>query len=311
MLRARALRKLLGGRHRDPVIAYIWDPEFWPVARRLDPDTVVYHKRDRYPIIGKPTLRQRRLEESLIRSAHLKLAVSPEIIEADPIHHGFEVLENGVDFEPFRAAAEVRGNDVPEAILSIPGPRIGYVGSINQKLDFGLLTELVGTMPEANFVFVGPIQSDETTQSGVATLRQHPNVRFLGSVEFTALPSYVANLDVGLMPYRTDHDVWSHFCSPLKLPEYLAAGIPVVSSGIPAARRWGGHLEIADSAQEWSAKIHRQLRPDVALERAARIESVRHLCWSCRAADVLARLNLDRASAHAPRGDRSQRHPPA
>ncbi len=129
---------------------------------------------------------------------------------------------NGVDVSRFEGVHVVPGD-----VASLSGPVLGYVGVIQERLDVEGLLVLAKELPEASIVLVGPVSSEEH----VRTLRSVANIHFLGERPASAIPSYVDAFDVCLVPHLDDELTRS--MDPLKVYEYLAAGKPVVASGLP------------------------------------------------------------------------------
>ena len=107
-----------------------------------------------------------------------------------------------------------------------------------------------------------------------------PNVHFLGVRPVTEIPSIVASWDVGIIPYRVNDETRS--ASPLKLYEYLAAGLPVVSSDVPAARQFVGLVSIVNGADEMERAVEEALHADTLSNRLARWGVVRAHSWDAR-----------------------------
>jgi glycosyltransferase involved in cell wall biosynthesis len=78
-------------------------------------------------------------------------------------------------------------------------------------------------------------------------------VHFLGRKPYSALPSYCAGIDVAILPFVINELTLAS--NPLKLREYLAAGLPVVTSDIPEVRRLSEHVRIGTSYEEFLAHI--------------------------------------------------------
>jgi glycosyltransferase involved in cell wall biosynthesis len=117
--------------------------------------------------------------------------------------------------------------DVPDPVDRIPHPRIGYVGVFRRPIDAELLCEVFRNHPEWHLVMIGPVISGADD----ARLRQLPNAHTLGARPFDALPAILRKLDVGLIPHRVT--AFTEGMRPLKLAEYLSAGLPVAATPLP------------------------------------------------------------------------------
>jgi SAM-dependent methyltransferase/glycosyltransferase involved in cell wall biosynthesis len=138
------------------------------------------------------------------------------------------LVPNGADVDRFSIP-----NPEPTDLQSIPHPRLGISGAIAEWVDVSLLEDLARRHPEWHFVIIGSIYTD------VRSFLGFQNVHFLGRKTAHELPAYLQWLDVGLIPFRSDHPLVAS-ANPIKLYEYLAAGLPVVST------RWEEILPFAD-----------------------------------------------------------------
>ncbi len=160
--------------------------------------------------------------------------------------------------------------------VHIPRPRLGYAGVIDERIDFELIDQLAARRPEWQIVMIGPV-----TKVDPATLPQRPNIHWLGMKDYTQLPLYLAGWDVALMPFMLNEA--TRYISPTKTPEYLAAGLPVVSTRIrDVERQYGalGFARIADGSEEFLAACEDTLRHRDQLEWRERTDRyLRTLSW--------------------------------
>ena len=142
---------------------------------------------------------------------------------------------------------------------------------------------MAGRLPEVSFVLVGPeVNYSPEDAALVARLKQRSNVHVLGLKGFDELPLYVATLDIGIIINTKERAEWVKYCYPLKLHEYLAAGLPVISTDIPAVREFSDVVRIAGSPEEWIAAIGASLEQDSPEQLARRIEIARQNSWASR-----------------------------
>ena len=116
--------------------------------------------------------------------------------------------------------------------------------SIDERMDIDLLASVADLRPDWHFVMIGPVVKIDP-----ATLPQRPNIHWLGGKSYNELPHYLAGWDVGFMNFALNEA--TKFISPTKTPEFLAAGVPVVSTPITdVVRPYGekGLVEIAKDA---------------------------------------------------------------
>ena len=159
---------------------------------------------------------------------------------------------------PHFGAARAPGIVDPEDQVNISHPRLGFLGVIDERLDVELLAQLAQLRPDWQFVMIGPVvKIDESV------LPRLPNIHWLGCKAYADLPRYLAGWDVGFMPFALN--AATRFLSPTKTPEFLAAGLPVVSSPIgEGVRRSGalGLVEIASGAEGFALKAQALFRRD-------------------------------------------------
>jgi UDP-galactopyranose mutase len=139
-------------------------------------------------------------------------------------HRNVHAFPISVDVAHFAGARDNRLAD-PADQCAIGRPRLGYFGVIDERLDIDLLDRLAAIKPDWCFVMIGPVVKIDR-----ATLPRRDNIHWLGGRNYRDLPGYLANWDVGLMPFAMNEA--TRFISPTKTPEYLAAGLPVVSAPI-------------------------------------------------------------------------------
>lgn len=279
--RLRALRRAVASLGGGSPILYIIHPKFLsPYIGGLGEKLVIYHMLDEYSgYAGANRERLQREEERILERADVAIAASPSLAERKsrpgrPVHF----VPNGVDFDLFSPPAG--GLPEPEELAAVPeGPRIGYLGRICDKLDFHLLRELAVRMSGAQFIFIGPvIIVGRESRDLFEEWADLPNVHLLGAKETEALPPYVGAFDVGILPYGVDDSSVHRY--PLKLHEYQAAGLPVVSVPLPCFSGFGGTVRTAVTLEDWMAALGEAVVPDGEDARRRRIETARAHDWS-------------------------------
>lgn len=169
---------------------------------------------------------------------------SPELLRRRaPQNDNVHLIGHGVAVSPPQKAKIDNGQ----------AKRIGFVGSITKWTDLDLLQHVATRLPDAQLVLVGPLRTD------VSALRALPNVELAGEVPHEAIGALLSSFDVGLIPYKVVPA--TETASPLKLQEYLAHDLPIVSVDIPAARAAeNGHVIVARSREEFTQGILKQLQ---------------------------------------------------
>ncbi|MGE5181681.1 MAG: glycosyltransferase, partial [Acidobacteriota bacterium] len=201
--------------------------------------------------------------------AEAKRAVNPRTFESP----------HGVDHALF-ARAVTDTLRVPDELAALPRPRLGFYGTLRDWVDLDLIAQVARARPRWTIALIGQQLAD------ISAVRGLPNVHLLGQKRHDELPAYCKGFDVGLIPYRIDERM--RFVNPLKLREYLSAGLPVVSTAVPEAQRYTRHgVHVATTADEWIAAIERALAESTPEARRARSTAMAAETWSARVAQVV------------------------
>ena len=211
--------------------------------------------------------------------ADAKRAVNPSTFESP----------HGVDHALF-ARALAPETVVPADLEAISHPRLGFYGTLRDWVDFELLAHIARARPSWQIVLIGQELSDTSAIRGL------PNVHLLGQKPHHELPAYCKGFDVGIIPYRIDERM--QFVNPLKLREYLSAGLPVVSTPVPEVRRYPAFARIAATPDAFVEAVEQALREGTPEKRAARSAAMIDETWAARVAKVeqtLAELLKERA----------------
>ena len=287
--RERDLRAVLRRLGAKQPILWLVRPDQADLPGRFGEKMCVYHIVDEYSGYGglTPERREAVLERErwLIERADVVFVTSPALLQSKGRYNpNTHLVPNAVDYEAFSRALEDPA--LPADLEALPGPRVGYVGAVNDKVDFALLGELARQHRDWSLVLVGPWAVRE--DGDAFALRQEPNVHFLGKQAVTEVPHYIKGLDICLMPYKLNE--WTRSIDPLKLYEYLAAGRPVVSTAIPAARPFSEWVSIAEDRRGFIAAVEAGLAQDSEAACAARrAEASRH-SWDSRVELISDRL---------------------
>lgn len=266
---------------RAPAVAWYYTPLALDFTRRLKADVTVYDNMDELTLFAGADSRIGMLEAELMARADLVFTGGHSLFEAKQgCHANIHAVPSSVDAAHF---ARDPANPLPDPAdqAGIPRPRAGYFGVIDERMDMAFLARLAGLRPDVQFVMVGPIAKIAPTACPSA-----PNIHWLGGRSYAELPAYLHHWDVGLMRFALNDA--TRFISPTKTPEYLAAGIPVVSTPIrDVIRPYGerGLVEIAATPGQAAD----------ALDRA--LEVARTPGWRAAVADQLASTSWDRTWA--------------
>jgi glycosyltransferase involved in cell wall biosynthesis len=214
------------------------------------------------------------LEQTLLAEADLIFVTSVELQrEKSGRKTPALLLPHAVDFEHFHSAAEPLGS-VAEELRPLPRPLLGFFGLLAPWVDVNLLEQLARAFPEASVVLIGPRWSDCPVPKGA------PNLHWLGPRSYEDLPRYAAHFDVGLIPFRQDR--LTACVNPLKLLEYLALGLPVVSMPLPDLGRFADVVYQADTPEDFVGQVKLALTDCMPERRQQRFTLAAGQSWEAR-----------------------------
>ena len=276
---AATLRRLcLQHALRDPIL-WSFLPNVGRLLGRLDERLVIYHCVDEYSAFsGVSREAIARMERDLVRRADLVLT-SSESLCADrrAINPNTRFVTHGVDVDHFAQALDP-AIQTPADLRDLPRPVIGFFGLLADWVDLDLVGAMAMARPRWSFVLVGK------QAAGVGPVRGLPNVHLLGQKPYALLPAYCRGFDVGIIPFRTNELTLR--ANPLKLREYLAAGLPVVSTSLPEVARYRPFVHLAEGAAGFTRAVTAALgERSPALDRA-RALAMASESWATRVAEI-------------------------
>ena len=272
---AELLRERLGeGADAD---AWLYTPAALPLAEALEPRLLVYDVMDDLAafVVSDPGVVA--LQREALARADLVFAGGRSLHRGVLQHRDAEhthLFPSGVESRHYASA---RAKRRPHAV-----PVAGYVGVIDERLDLDLLADLARKLPDWEIQVHGPV-----VKIDLASLPQAPNLRYPGRQPYEALPAVMAGFDVALMPFALNEATRS--ISPTKTLEYLAAGLPVVSTRVPdVVTDFGEVVHLADTGEEF-AEACREVLSHRLEARDARVAPIRmRLEWDTIAGSMAA-----------------------
>ncbi len=226
-------------------------------------------------------------ERYILDRADVVIATSRKLFEKQRALHGnVFFVPNGVDFDHFAGPTDGEISP-PQDLLDCERPWIGFVGKLNELIDYELLEHLASHIRPGTIFLVGPFdgQPQLRRSPGFRAVCDTPNIRLVGPRPYEAVPGYVQSFDVCIIPWVVDELTVA--VNPLKLHEYLAAGKPVVSTDLPEVRQFAEVVYIAGRPAEFERQIRRALQEDCPQRQAAAREVAKVNSWDARAAQVL------------------------
>lgn len=204
-------------------------------------DLVVYDKMDELAAFAHAPPGLAALDAQLLATADLVFTGGASL-QAAAIRHrpDAHMFPSSIDRAHFANARGRRLAD-PECQQRIPHPRIGFFGVIDERMDLALVTEVAAIRPDWQLVMIGP-----TAKIDPAHLPRSSNIHWLGARDYSSLPRYMAHWDLAWMPFARNEA--TRHISPTKTPEFLAAGLAVVSTPIVDVVNGFGRAGLVDIA---------------------------------------------------------------
>lgn len=276
-----AIRETFGS--DGDIVAWMYKPDQLWLRGMAQEKHLVYECYDEYRLnmSGKRLDDVREKEHELLRAADQVFVTSERLLAGrSELNPSIKVVPNGVDFELFSS----RAAKVPEELAKLPRPRIGHIGNLMECLDLDLLRGLIESRPEWSFVHIGPV----SVGADADHLKSLPNFHMLGVKPQAELPAYLAGLDVALMLFKQNR--FTEAVDPLKLYEYLAARVPVVSTRFAALGQAEDAVWLARDASDFLDCIEEALTHDSPQRKLTGLAVAKSRDWSELARQALESL---------------------
>jgi glycosyltransferase involved in cell wall biosynthesis len=280
----------------EPLALVMTYPYYLALADQIWPDRLVYFNIDDYRLYWPSVADEvTRLEHRAVRESHLTVCTSlyraeelrgavPEA--ADRIRH----LPHGAPTASITESPQHLPAEAPLDIAHLPRPLIGYVGTLEDRVDWSLVAGVARANPDASVILVGRLGADGSApwQADRRDCLSLPNVHPIGWRGQSTINDYNRAFDLGLIPYQVDHPFNRASC-PTKIMDYMAAGRPVVSTDLPECRLYHRQFDVVETGSFVEAVARRlqagpddgraELRLETARENSCRKVAERLLDW--------------------------------
>ena len=274
LVTGRVRAHLASLRFTKPKIVVGW-PLSYPFARALGSRVVIYDCMDNFPAFPMSAQRRRIIvanERALVRRANALVTTSRSLAALWSTRgYQAQIIPNGVTPSFFESVAPA------QEIAALPGPRLVYIGLLGPWLDTALLLTLARRHPDWSIIMIGPTEID------LKPLRAAPNIHLLGPRSHESLPYYLAAADACLIPFIISP--LTRAVNPVKLYEYLAAGVPVISTPLPEVAAFAEVCAIAETADQFTLAVEDAVRESPTDQRRQQRRALAAVnTWSTRAA---------------------------
>jgi len=290
------LKDVLQALHVGSYAAWFYTPMALPLLTALTPVMIVYDCMDELSAFRNPPRQLLQRESALLRIANVVFTGGPSLHRSKRSLNGnTHCIPSAVDGAHFARARDAREAD--PAIASLPRPRLGFYGVVDERFDIALLDACAALRPHWQFSVVGPVVKIDPR-----SLPARPNIHYQGQRPYEHLPGILAAWDVALLPFARNEA--TRFISPTKTLEYLAADKPVVSTPIADVQElYGAVVRIGADAPEFVAQCE-ALLGESAGDRDARIAASRTLVanasWDGAAARMIEEVERARPEGLRP-----------
>ena len=280
------LDRFLNQKNAEDIIFWYYTPMALSFSGHYKPALTIYDCMDELSNFKNAPRRLKEFEDILLDKADIVFTGGHSLYEhKKDRHHNIFSFPSSIDkkhFEQSRTAKEE-----PADQRNIPGPKLGFYGVIDERFDIDIIRNMALLRPEWNFILLGPVAKIDHN-----SLPKLPNVHLLGGKFYEELPHYVSGWDVALIPFAINES--TKFISPTKTPEYLASGVPVVSTPIrDVVKPYGekGIVKIASTAEEFVAAAEEYMKMDKSKWLPEVDDFLADKSWSATFMDMMKKIN--------------------
>ncbi|MFQ5410783.1 MAG: glycosyltransferase [Phycisphaerae bacterium] len=282
-LLVRQIRSVLRGLPSRPVQLWSFAPDVDALCGRFDEERMIYYCVDAFDeFSGYDSEAIRAAEARLAARADLVVTTSQVLFEAKrSLNENTILVPHGVDYTHF-ARATAPDTHMPDDMVNLPRPIFGFWGLIQDWIDLDWIAKISAARPDGSVVLIGEAATD------LSALTDLPNVHLLGRRPYATLPAYARSFDVGLIPFRVN--ALTRAVNPIKLREYLAAGLPVISTPLPEVRRYRAFVQIVEEGDSPEAACQKAVEDGTPTAIAARQAAMKTESWSAKVEELSERI---------------------
>lgn len=258
---------------KRPLVINGLNPVFGlPMLHQLNECATIYYCFDEITIIDWMSRHGTRYEPDYLRQVDAVVTTSETLRQAkEMLQPQAYCVKNGVNFDLFTQAFQLAQQQPPQK------PVVGYLGTADNRVNIDIVEYCVQTMPEVTFQFIGDVSEPRLTER----LSAYPNVVFTPPHQPADLPPLLAQMTAAMIPFVCNEHTYTIY--PLKINEYLAAGLPVVSTPFSILDDFNGVIDLADSPARFAQALRRALADNSPERVNERVAMARNNSWAKRA----------------------------
>lgn len=285
------LDRFLKNKNLDDLIFWYYTPMALAFSGHIKPALTLYDCMDELSHFKNAPARLTAFENDLFKKADIVFTGGQCLYNyKKDKHNNIHAFPSSIDKKHFEQARSVK--EEPEDQRHIKGPKLGFYGVIDERFDTELIKNMAQLRPDWNFILLGPI-----VKINPNSLPKLPNIHLLGGKSYDQLPQYVSGWDVALIPFAINDS--TRFISPTKTPEYLAAGVPVVSTPITdVVNPYGdkGIVKIGSTAEEFVAAAEEYMKMNKSNWLPEVDEFLADKSWSSTFMEMMKKINATLAT---------------
>ncbi len=261
-----------------PLIINAFNPVFGvPMLHQLNESATIYYCFDEITAASWISRHGNRYESMYLEGVDAVVTTSEALRRSKAtLQPNAYCVKNGVNFDLFNQARQLAETQPPIK------PIVGYLGTADNRINIDLVEHCVRTMPDVGFQFVGEVNEPSLK----LRLSAYPNVEFIPPHQPAKLPALLAQMKVAMIPFVCNEHTYTIY--PLKINEYLAAGLPVVSTPFSILDDFDGVVELADSPVAFAQALRRALADDSSQRLNERVAMAKANSWQRRAEEFEA-----------------------
>jgi UDP-galactopyranose mutase len=280
------LDRYLKNKNLDDLVFWYYTPMALTFSGHIKPALTIYDCMDELSHFKNAPKRLTELENELFKKADVVFTGGQCLYDfKKDKHNNIHPFPSSIDKKHFEQARIVKEEPVDQR--EIIGPKLGFYGVIDERFDIELVKKMAELRPDWNFILLGPVVKINPDH-----LPKLPNVHLLGGKSYDELPHYVSGWDVALIPFAINDS--TRFISPTKTPEYLAAGVPVVSTPITdVINPYGekGIVKIGSTAEEFVAAAEEYMKMNRSNWLPEVDEFLADKSWSSTFMEMMKKIN--------------------
>jgi UDP-galactopyranose mutase len=249
------ISKFLSDKDTEDFTFWYYTPMALEYTDKFNPALTIYDCMDELSAFKFAPEELKTLEKKLFSKADIVFTGGHSLYQAKKNeHNNIFPFPSSIDKSHFEQAKTIKSEPGDQSIIN--GPKIGFYGVIDERFNIELIEDIATARPEWQIVLIGPVVKIDPE-----ILPRHKNIHYLGSKTYQELPSYLSGWQVALIPFLINES--TRFISPTKTPEYLAAGIPVVSTPIAdVVHPYGTNklVNIASGKEDFIKAIEKELK---------------------------------------------------